>query len=151
LKRVAPYFPKASKTEDIEESEPHTPPSIASYPTSVSELPAPQKTKTLKFEESNATRIAPIPSITSQGRLATLLNNEPQGNSSGNLNTECNKESEDPADPFSGKHTPKEPKENYPKDSKSVQPPPGPPSDSSDLDTDSEPRKLPKISPCSNK
>ena len=29
--------------------------------------------------------------------------------------------------------------------------PPGPPSDSSELDTDSEPRKLPKVPPCSSK
>ena len=40
LKSVAPYFPKASKTEDIEEPEPRTPPGISGYPTSVSELPA---------------------------------------------------------------------------------------------------------------
>ena len=41
LKRVAPYFPKASKTEDSEESEPRTPPGISDHPTSVSEFPAP--------------------------------------------------------------------------------------------------------------
>ena len=63
----------------------------------------------------------------------------------------CNKESEDPADPFSRKCTPKEPKENYSKDLKSVWPPPGPPSDSSDSDTDSESRKPPKIPPHSSK
>ena len=43
LKRVAPYFPKTSKTEDIEESKPRTPPGISDYPTSVSELPTPWK------------------------------------------------------------------------------------------------------------
>jgi hypothetical protein len=116
LKRVAPYFPKASKTKDIEESKPRTPPGISSYPTFVSELPTPQKTQTLKFEEADATRITPITSITSQGRLTTLLNDEPQGNSSGKLNMERNKESEDHTNPFSGKRTPKEPKENYSKD-----------------------------------
>src|SRR6202050_690569 len=139
LKRVAPYFPKASKIEDI---------GISGYPTSVSELPALQKAKTLKFEEVDTARIAPIPSITSQGRLATLLNDEPQGNSSGKINIKCNKESEDPADPFSSKRTPKEPKEN---NSNSVRPPPGPPSDSSDSDTDSESRRPPKIPPGSSK
>jgi hypothetical protein len=41
LRRVAPYFPKASKTEDIEEYEPCTPPGISGYPASVSELPTP--------------------------------------------------------------------------------------------------------------
>ena len=41
LKKVAPYFPKASKTKDIEGSEPHMPPGISGYPTSISELPAP--------------------------------------------------------------------------------------------------------------
>ena len=100
LKRVAPYFLKASKTEDVEESEPCTPPGISGYPTSVSELPVLRKTKTLKFEEVDAAKVTPIPSITSQGRLATLLNDEPQGNSSRKMNTERNKESEDPADPF---------------------------------------------------
>ena len=151
MKRVAPYFPKASRTEDIEDSEPRTPPGISGYPTSVSKLPAPRKTKTLKFEEVDAARIAPIPSITSQGRLATLLNDEPQGNSSGKINTEHNKESEDPSDLLAGKQTPKEPKENNSKDFKSVRPPPGPPSDSSDSDTDSESRKPPKIPPRSSK
>jgi hypothetical protein len=52
LKRVAPYFPNTSKTEDIKESEPHTPPGISGYPASVSKLPAPRKSKTLKFEET---------------------------------------------------------------------------------------------------
>src|SRR6202167_4796701 len=112
LRRVAPYFPKPSKTEDIEEPEPRTPPGVSGYPTSVSELPALRKTKTLKFEEIDAAKVAPIPSITSQGRLATLLNDEPLRNSSGKINAERNKESEDPADPFSSKRTPKEPKEN---------------------------------------
>jgi hypothetical protein len=150
LKRVAPYFPKASKTEDVEESKPRTPPGISSYPTSISELPAPRK-KTLKFEEADATRITPIPSITSQGRLASLLNDEPLGNSSEKTNAERNKESEHPADPSSGKRTPKEPKENYSRDSKSVRPPPGPPSDSSESDTDSKSRRPPKIPPRSSK
>ena len=68
----------------------------------------------------DAARITSIPSITSQGRLTTLLNDEPQGNSSGKLNVERNKESKDPIDPFSRKCTPKEPKENYSKDLKSV-------------------------------
>jgi hypothetical protein len=151
LKRVAPYFPKASRTEDIEESKPHTPPGISGNPTSISKLPAPQKSKTLKFEEANTTRIAPIPSITSQGRLTTLLNDELQGNSSRKLNTECNKESEDPTDPFSRKRTLKEPRENYSKDLKYVQQPPGTPSNSFNLDTDSKPRKPPKIPSHSNK
>jgi hypothetical protein len=151
LKKVAPYFPKASKTEDIEESKPHTPPGLSGYPTSISKFPTPQKTKTLKFEEAEATRITPIPSITIQGRLATLLNNKLEGNSSGKVNMEHNKEPEDSADPFSRKWTPKEPKENTPKDLKSAQPPPGPPSDSSDSDTNSELRKLPKMPPHSSK
>src|SRR6202042_3424615 len=107
-----------------------------------------RKTETLKFEEVNAAGVTPIPSITSQGRLATLLNDEPQGNSSGKMNTECIKESEDPTDPFSAKQTPKEPKEN---NSNSVRPPPGPPSDSSDSDTDSKSRRPPKIPPRSSK
>ena len=74
----------------------------------------------MKFEEVDTTRITPISSITSQEKLAALLNDEPQGNSSGKLNAERNKEPEDPVDPFSGKRTAKEPKENYSKDSKAV-------------------------------
>src|ERR1700691_3100727 len=64
------------------------------------------------------------------------------------MNTERNKESEDPADLFSSKRTPKKPKEN---NSNSVRPPPGPPSNSSDSDTDSESRRPPKIPPHSSK
>ena len=151
MKKVAPYFIKASKAEDIEESEPCIPPGLPSYPTSISEFSTSQKTKTLKFEEADMTRIVPIPSIASQERLAALLNDKPEGNSLGKVNTDCNKEPEDSTDPFSSKHTPREPKENIAKDSKSAQLPPGPPSNSSNLDTDSEMRKLPKIPPCSGK
>ena len=56
------------------------------------------------------TKIVPIPSITSQERLTALLSDKPEGNSSGKINTDCDKEPEEPADPFSRKHTPKEPK-----------------------------------------
>src|ERR1700683_2241815 len=71
FKKVAPYFPRASKAEDIGETEPRTPPGLSGYPNPVSEFPAPRKTRTLKFEEADATKILPIPSITSQGRLTT--------------------------------------------------------------------------------
>src|SRR6202050_1274683 len=151
LKKVAPYFPRASKAEDIGETEPRTPPGFSGYPTSVSEFPAPHKNRTLKFEEADAARIIPIASITSQGRLAALLSDEPEGNHSGKVNTDHNKETEDSTDPFSGKHPPRGPKENVPENSESSRAPPGPPSDSSDSDTDSEPRKLPKIPPHSSK
>src|SRR6202050_3248527 len=80
LKKVAPYFPKASKAKDIEETEPCTPPGLSGYPTSISEFPAPRKTRTLKFEEADTTKIIPIPSITSQGRLAALLSDKLGGN-----------------------------------------------------------------------
>src|SRR6202050_3246458 len=145
LKNVAPYFPRAAKAEDIGETEPRTPPGFSGYPTSISEFPAPHKNRTLKFKEADATRIIPIASITSQGRLAALLSDEPEGNHSGKVNMDHNKEAEDSTDPFSGKHTPRGPKENVPENSKSSQAPPGPPSNSSNSDTNSEPRKLPKI------
>jgi hypothetical protein len=74
----------------------------------------------MKFEEADATRITLIPSMTSQGRLTTLLNNELEGNSSRKINTEHNEEPEDLTDLFFGKCTPEKHKENYPKDSKSA-------------------------------
>src|ERR1700683_4270317 len=151
LKKVAPYFPRASKAKDIGETEPRTPPGFSGYPTSVSEFPAPCKNRTLKFEEADAARIVPIASITSQGRLAALLSDELEENHSGKVNTDCNKEAEYSTDPFSRKHTPRGPKENVPENSKSSRALPGPPSDSSNSDTDSELRKLPKIPPCSSK
>ena len=151
MKKVAPYFPNVSKAKDIGETKPHTPPGLSGYPTSISEFPAPRKNRTLKFEEADVTRIIPIASITSQGRLATLLSDELEGNYFRKVNMDRNKEAEDSTDPFSGKHTPRGPKENVPESPKSSRVPPGPPSDSSDSDTDSEPRKLPKIPPRSSK
>ena len=87
LKAVAPYFPKGSKANKIEDSEPHTPLGLSGPPTSVTELPAPQKNRTLKFGEIDATKVPPISSITSQGRLATLLNDELEEDSSGRNNS----------------------------------------------------------------
>src|ERR1700677_2753362 len=66
LKKVAPYFPRASKAEDMGETKPRMPPGLSSYPTSISEFSAPRQTRTLKFEEPDVTKILPIPSITSQ-------------------------------------------------------------------------------------
>jgi hypothetical protein len=41
LKKVAPYFLKAIKIKDIEESKPYMPPSLSGYPTSISKPPTP--------------------------------------------------------------------------------------------------------------
>jgi hypothetical protein len=61
------------------------------------------------------------------------------------------KDLEDSSDPFSVKETPGQFKDNFSECTKSSQTPPGPPSDSSELDSDSEPRKLPTIPPCYSK
>src|ERR1700683_2675861 len=41
LKIIAPYFPKGSKTEEMEDYEPHTPPGFSGPRTSIAEPPAP--------------------------------------------------------------------------------------------------------------
>ena len=88
----------------------------------VSELPGPQKTKVQRFgdEESD---IPPISTITSQGRLATLLEDDAIKNSPTKANI---KQPTHQEDPFSDKGISKEPKKFI----LVTSPPPGPPSDS---------------------
>jgi hypothetical protein len=119
LKIIAPYFPGGSKIEEIQESEPHTPPGFCYLPASISEFPVSQITKTLRFGKINVMKILPIPSITSQRRPATLLNDEPEENSSSKVNTDQRKEQKGSTNPFSRKQTPRESEDNYPKDLKS--------------------------------
>ena len=71
LKTVSPYFPRGPKSDD-NFLKPHTPTRVAGRSVSVSELPAPRRTKVPRFggEDSD---IPPISTITGQGRLAALL------------------------------------------------------------------------------
>ena len=59
LKVIAPYFPKGSKTEEMEDYEPRTPPGFSGPHTSIAEPPAPQRVRTLKFREVDATKVPP--------------------------------------------------------------------------------------------
>jgi len=130
------------------------PPGFSEPPAFITKLPHPWKTRIQKFGEVDATQVPPISSITGQGRLYTLLNDEAEANPLGKINCDWREETKDPNDPFSWKETlkdPKEPKDDAPKNSRISQMPPGPPSDSSESDLDSEPRKPPKIPPCSSK
>jgi hypothetical protein len=113
LKTVAPYFPRGSTTEKFTPSEPCTPLSLSDFPTSANNLPASRITKTLRVGTIDATKILPIPSFTSQGNRATLLNRGPEGISSGKVSTDRRKEPEDSTSLLSS-----------PKDSKSPQMPP---------------------------
>jgi hypothetical protein len=101
----------------------------------VSELPAPRQTKVQRFgdEESD---IPPISTITSQGRLAALLEDDTIKIPPTKANT---KQPSCQEDPFSDEGISKEPKKFTPV----VFQPPGPPSDDSSSDSDSEPAKLP--------
>jgi hypothetical protein len=88
--------------------------SLSDFPTSVNNFPASQITKTLRVGKINATKILPFPSIASQGNHATLLNRGPEGISSSKVSTDRRKEPEDSTSLLSS-----------PKDSKSLQMPPG--------------------------
>ena len=103
LKTVSPYFPKGSKGEEVNDFEPDTPPGLSGLPTSITKLPASQTTKTLKFGEIDATKVPPIFSVTSHGKLAALLNGKPGGNSLGKTGIDQKKDSKNSSDPFSGK------------------------------------------------
>jgi hypothetical protein len=74
LKTISPYFPRGPKLDD-DFPEPCTPTRVTGWNTSVSELPAPQRTKVPRFggEESN---IPPISTVPAQERLATLLEDD---------------------------------------------------------------------------
>ena len=107
---------------------------------SVSELPAPRRVKAPRFggEDSD---IPPISTITGQGRLGTLLEDD-------TIKIPPTKE-EQPnrqEDPFSNEGISKEPKKFI----STVSKPPGPPSGDSSSESDSEPIK-PPIPPRSDK
>jgi hypothetical protein len=148
LKIVAPYFPRGPK--DIHYLEPRTPPGPTGPFTSITELPAPCRTRIQRFGETDATNIALISTITRQGRLATLLNDEAD-NSISMSNKDHRKDAEENGNPFSKKDDSKDFKGSKEIPPKTSQPPPGPPDDSSESNDDSEPRKARKIIPHSNR
>ena len=128
LKTVLLYFPRGSKSDD-DFLEPCTPSSVAKQNTSASELPAPQHSKVQRFgDEEND--IPPISTITSQGRLTALLEDDALNTPLNKVNLEkrTNKEN-----PFSDEGISKEPKKFIPVASR----PPGPPSDNSGSDSNS--------------
>ena len=141
LKTLSLYFPRGPKSDD-NFPEPHTPSRVTRQNALVSELPAPRQTKVQRFgDEEND--IHPISTITSQGRLTTLLEDDAIKIPLTKANTEQPTHQEDP---FSDEGISKEPKKFIP-----VMPqPPRPPSDDSSSDSDSELAKLP-IPPRSTK
>ena len=74
LKTVSPYFPRGPKSDD-DFPELRTPTIVTGWSASVSELPAPRQIKAPRFggEDSD---IPPISTVTGQGRLATLLEDD---------------------------------------------------------------------------
>ena len=122
--------------------EPCTPTRIIGRNISVSELPAPRRLKVPRFggEDSD---IPPISTITSQERLAALLEDNTTKNPLTKADT---KQSNCQEDPFSGKGISKAPKKLISALSK----PPGPPGDDSSSESESEPIK-PPIPPRSDK
>jgi hypothetical protein len=147
LKTVAPYFPRGPK--DIDYPEPHTPLGPTGSFASITELPAPRRTRIQKFGETNAIKIAPISTITSQGRLAALLSDE-RDNSISMSNKDQRRDTEENNNLFSRKDDSKDFKGSKEILPTASQPPPGPPSNSSESDDNSESRKARKINPHSN-
>ena len=134
FKTVSPYFPRGPKSDD-DFPKPCTLTRVTGWNTSVSELPAPRQTKVPRFgdEESD---LPPISTITGQGRLIALLEDNTIKIPLTKANT---KQPNSQEDPFSDKGISKEPKKFTPV----VSQPPGPPSDDSSSDSDSELAKPP--------
>ena len=74
LKTVSLYFPRGPKSDD-DFPEPHMLSRVTGCNTSVSELPAPRQTKVPRFGDEDSD-IPPISTITGQGRLAALLEDD---------------------------------------------------------------------------
>ena len=74
LKTVSPYFPRGPKSDD-NFPELRTPTRVTGWSASVSELPAPQQIKVPRFRGEDGD-IPPISTVTKQGRLATLLEDD---------------------------------------------------------------------------
>ena len=131
LKTISPYFPRGPKLDD-DFPEPCTPTRVI---TSVSELPAPRRIKVPRFgDEEND--IPPISTITGQGRLTALLEDNTTKNPLTKANTEQPNCQEDP---FSDEGISKA----FRKFVSATSKPPGPLSNDSSSDSKSEPIKPP--------
>jgi hypothetical protein len=141
LKTVSPYFPRGPKSDD-DFPKLRTPTRVTGQSASVSELPAPRRVKAPRFggEDSD---IPPISTITRQGRLAALLEDDTINIPPTKAETEQPNRKEDP---FSDEEISKAPKKFILAASK----PPGPPSNDSSSESESEPIK-PPIPPRSDK
>ena len=124
LKTISPYFSRGLKSDD-DFPEPHTPTRVIGQNTSVSELPVPQQVKVPRFggEDSD---IPPISTITGQGRLAALLEDDTINIPPTKAETEQPNRKEDP---FSDEGISKAPEKFI----SAISKPPGPPSDDSAL------------------
>ena len=141
LKTVSPYFPRGRKSED-DFPKPCTLTRVIGWSLSVSELPAPWQVKVPRFGGEDRD-IPPISTITGQGRLAALLEDNTIKNSPTTADTEQPNCQEDP---FSDEGISKAPKKFI----SAISKPPGPPSDNSSSESESEPIN-PPIPPQSDK
>ena len=132
LKTVSPYFPRGPKSDD-DFPEPRTPTRVTGQSVSVSELPAPRRIKAPRFRGEDSD-IPPISTITRQGRLAALLEDDTIPPTKAETKQPNRQE-----DPFSDEGISKALKKFI----STVSKPPGPPSDDFSSESDSEPIKLP--------
>ena len=94
LKTISPYFPRGLESDD-DFLEPRTPTRVIGRNISVSELPAPQRIKVPRFRSEDSD-IPPISTITSQERLAALLEDNTTKNPLTKADTEQPNCQEDP-------------------------------------------------------
>jgi hypothetical protein len=136
LKTISPYFLRGLKSDD-DFPELCTLTRVTRWNASVSELPAPGRTKVPRFgdEESD---IPPISTVTGQGRLVALLEDDTIKNPPTKANTK-QPNHQTTRRSLSDEGISKEPKKLI----SAISKPPGPPSDNSSSDSESEPAKLP--------
>ena len=72
LKTVSRYLPRVSKSSE-KELEPQTPPEVMANTVRIVEPPSPKINRTRHFGEPDALNIAPLSSMTTGGRLGTML------------------------------------------------------------------------------
>ena len=134
LKTVSPYFSRGPKSDD-DFPELRTLTRVTGRSASVSELPAPRRVKVPRFGGKDSD-IPPISTVTGQGRLAALLEDDTIKIPPTKADTEQPNRQEDP---FSDKGISKALKKFI----SAVSKPPGPPSDDSSFESESEPSKPP--------
>ena|SRR5882762_7120713 len=88
LKIVTPYFPRAQGLDNGSFSELRTPTGKSVPPSSVTELPSPQKFRSTQEEPCNRFRLPPLSTITSGRNLARLISDEPIDSSKKGINSD---------------------------------------------------------------